>query len=37
MKGVPVHITGGRIPRRRRVARFLRDLIHVLKYRRLPL
>lgn len=37
MSGVPVHITGGRIPCRRRAARFLRELVHFLKHRKVPL
>lgn len=37
MKGVPVHITGGRIPVRRRAARFLRELVLLLKHRKVPL
>jgi hypothetical protein len=37
VRGVPVQITGGRIPVRRRAARFLRALVHFLKHRKVPL
>lgn len=34
---VPIQLTGGRIPCRRRAARFLRALVSFLKHRRIPL
>jgi hypothetical protein len=37
MRGVPVQITGGRIPCRRRAARFLRLLVSILKHRKVSL
>jgi len=37
MRGVPVHITGGRIPVRRRARRFLVALVHFLKHRKVTL